>query len=72
MSAPARARPTSCTIELTRDEREMLHCLLSIALNRPELFGGESATLCGYFHRSMTNIQRKLPARPLPLYRDYN
>ncbi|HEY2088004.1 MAG TPA: hypothetical protein VGH54_18555 [Mycobacterium sp.] len=65
MSARARTHPheTSCTIELTRDEREMLNCLLAIAVQRPELFGGESRTLCGYFERTMTGIREKLPVR---------
>jgi hypothetical protein len=41
----------------------MLHFLLAIAVQRPELFGGESRTLCGYFERTMAGIREKLPVR---------
>lgn len=67
MSAPTRARPEAgSTIELTRDEREMLNCLLTVGIQYPEMFGGESAELRKYFKRTFTRIQEKLPLRPLP------
>ena len=73
MSAPARVRPrpayeNDCSLELTRDEREMLHCLLTIATQHPEMFGGDSTALCDYFRRTAADIQRKLPLRLAPTY----
>jgi len=63
---PRAARESGCALELTRDEREMLNCLLTVGVQRPELFGGESAELRKYFKRTFIAIQEKLPLRALP------
>jgi len=63
---PRAARESGCALELTRDEREMLNCLLTVGVQHPEVFGGESATLCRYFRDTLIDIQQKLPLRALP------
>lgn len=58
-----------CLVRLTREERELLHYVLTRAWETPEMFAGEeSASLSRYFRQSIARIMEKLPRRGAGTY----
>lgn len=59
-------RPGECRVTLTRNEREVLHLLLAIAREQPQVLVGDDAadsTAAGIMAGHVARIQAKLPRR---------
>jgi hypothetical protein len=55
-----------CLVKLTREERELLHHILAMARERPDVFGAEEGgdrRAFSYFNMVVNRIQKKLPPR---------
>lgn len=55
-----------CRIKLTKGEREVLHHILGIARERPDVFGAAvdgERNVFGCFNAIVARIQKKLPPR---------
>jgi hypothetical protein len=67
MSVPTqRLDAGECLIKLTKSQREVLHHILAIAAEQPQLFGAsdlQEGYAARFFAGTVSQIQRKLPRR---------